>query len=187
MAQSLYKTVSETSPVNKRIYISCMVVMGAGIISLASYGTYYAHGIVNNIQFLLLYASAGLLLALLLILIIRSKQPDVFTIPSLKNGVCGYLIIGLGLLVPSVACYVNYKYADPAVIYHIFKVENKNISTSKGRSYYHVFLHYDQIDKHININKWVYQTLKLGDNVKGGVRHGALGYDFVTFYDLELQ
>jgi len=181
MAQSIYKTLAETSFANRAIYLICMAIMFVGIVMLITIGGKHVYLIVKHIRFAILYAAIGLILALLIIAALKSIKRNLFTNRTLRLGIIWFLLFGLVNISVSGASYINYKYAKPDVTYYSFKIIKKYTWHSKNAVHYTIDLTYSDIEKELTIGYGAYVDLEVGKYVRGGIRHGALGFDFVEF------
>jgi hypothetical protein len=138
---------------------------------------------INGMELFWKSSIIGIFLAFLVSIVLKKVNPSIFLDSDLRINLYAGLFVGLFLLCPAIASFINHFNLNGQVKYQTFKILDKGDSTRKGISYTLFLDMGDNNEEKFEIPENFYPKVRKGDNIILGSKKGNLGYDFVVeFY-----
>ncbi|NBW36209.1 MAG: hypothetical protein EBR30_14545 [Cytophagia bacterium] len=172
----------KTKPFDKAVYYFAMTLFLSGLI-LEIFEIGRIDNTLNGVELFWIFGLVGISIALLLTILLKKISPSIYHESSRRYSVHFGLFIGLFLLLPAIASFVNHSFAEQTAYCTEYKVISKSTGGRRNNSSW-IFLKVSENEERFEVNRTFFNSVSNGQTIKLCKKKGKLGYDFVTEFKL---
>lgn len=138
---------------------------------------------INGTQLFWRAGFSGVVLAILITIILKVRNPSVYFESKRRYVVHFGLFIGLFLLTAATTSFINHFYAAPTESCKQYTILEKAISGSRNKEHFIHIITENNTKERFSIKKVLYDELTEGGEIELCMLKGKLGYDYVAKFN----
>lgn len=138
---------------------------------------------INGTKFFWIAAIIGILLAIILTVVLKTKFPSVYFESKRRYTVHFGLFLGFFLIIPAILGFINHHFADINKNCKHYLITRKGIGGSRSKEYFINITLENNIEERFSIGKTRYDNFEEGERIELCTVKGKLGFDYVTEFN----
>ena len=137
---------------------------------------------IDGVKLFWTFAFIGLLLAALVTFLLKVFKPSVYYESNRRLSVHLGLFIGLFLICPAFACFINQSLTDDMTMIEEYTILEKSSSSSRNQEYY-LYLDFNSDKQRVTVWKTFWEKVEEQQKIILLTKKGILGYKYIIEFD----